>query len=108
MVELVEVLVGFKDSTRQNRPTDRIFQTAISATIVDAYVNSVFGVLSVAGRMPCILMIYNSVLVVPLSMCSDIFRIADLQIYTREIYEGDDKIKTAKLPSESCGANDGS
>jgi len=96
MVEPVEVLVGFKDSTRLNRPADRIFQTGISATIVDAYVNSVSGVLSVAGRMPCILMIYNSVLIVPLSMCSNILRFADLQIYTREIYEGDGKVEVIK------------
>jgi len=64
--------------------------------------------------MPRILIIYNSVLVVPLSMCSNIFRRADLQIYTKKNYSGGNKvevikvIKIAELPSESCGADDGS
>jgi len=42
---LAEVLVGFKDSMIINPQTDRIFQSAMSVVIVDAYVNSVSVVL---------------------------------------------------------------
>jgi len=43
--ELVEVLVGFKESTMLNLPTDHIFQSAMSVMIVDVYVHSVSGAL---------------------------------------------------------------
>ena len=44
-LKLAEVLVGFKDSTILNPPTDHIFQSAMSAMIVGVYVSSVSGVL---------------------------------------------------------------
>ena len=39
--KLAEVLVGFKDSTICNPPTDCIFQSAMSVMIVGVYVRSV-------------------------------------------------------------------
>ena len=40
-MELAEILVGFKYSMIINLPIDRIFQTFISAMIVDTYDSSV-------------------------------------------------------------------
>jgi len=45
MVKLAEVLVGLKDSTIINPPTDCIFQSAVSGLILDVYIESVAAVL---------------------------------------------------------------
>ena len=44
-MELVEVLVGFEESTILNLPTDHIFQFVICVLIAEAYVQLVSGLL---------------------------------------------------------------
>ena len=44
-MKLAEVLVGFKDGTILNPPTNHIFKAATSIVIVDVYVMSVSGML---------------------------------------------------------------
>ena len=82
--KIVEVLVGFKDSTIPNAQLIAFFRlrclcwylTHMPTHLVECYSLSM-----VAGGMKCIYLIQHTDLAVPMSTCSNMFCVADLHIY---------------------------